>query len=251
MYNDITAKLEKTFLFRGLPTGLLTELAGKFKKRDLEKGQVLFNKGEKGDSLFMVSSGWFKIVSEDAHGNELILNQCGPGDSIGEMSLLDAEPRSAGAVALEKAEVLELSRDSFMAILDRRPDLGLLVIRKISSRLRFATTYIEKAIEWSKRIGEGDYSFALDQIKTEQPLAQGTTDEDKAGQLLSAFFSMVKGVKEREDRLKQELQKLTLEIDEARRKKEVEEITQTDFYADLKARAKELRQKRANSESES
>lgn len=246
MDDDILTILRRTFLFQDLPPALLSQVAEKFQVRRLNKGDVLFRKGDQGDALFMVASGWFKIVSEDEAGNELVFNQCGPGESIGEMSLLDSQPRSAGAVALEQAEVLELNRQAFLDLLAQSPELTLLVIRKISSRLRFASTYLEKAIEWSKRIGDGDYSF-LDQLASEEPLAQGTSDEEKARQFLSTFFNMVKGVKEREDNLKRELQKLTLQIDEARRKREVEEITQTEFYAQLRAKARELRQKRADS----
>jgi CRP-like cAMP-binding protein len=245
MTKDILAILENTFLFRGLSTEDLIEVASKFQRRTLEKTQVLFRKGDRGDSLFIIARGWFKIVSEDSTGNELVLNQCGPGESIGEMSLLDCEPRSASVVALEQAEVLELNRGAFLDVLAHNPDLSMLVIRKISSRLRFASTYLEKAIEWSKRIGEGDYSFALKQLSVEEPFAPDSSDEEKARKFFSAFFNMVKGVKEREENLKQELQKLTLVVDEVRRKREVEEITQTEFYADLKAKARELRQKRA------
>jgi CRP-like cAMP-binding protein len=246
MDKDTTAQLQKTTLFRGLPEQALSELAEKVTKRELAEGQVLFRKGDKGDALFVVCQGWVKIVTEDAQGGELILNRCGPGESFGEMSLLDEEPRSAGVVALSQAEVLELKRDAFLEVLNKNPALSLLVIREISGRLRYSTTYIEKAIELSKKIGEGDYSLALNQLETEQPLEHPASDEDKAGQLLAAFFSMVKGVKEREDSLKQQLQKLTIEIDEARRKKEFEEIAQTDFYADLKSQAKRLRQQRTD-----
>ena len=71
------------------------------------------------------------------------------------------------------------------------------------------------------------------------------TDEDKAGQLLAAVFQMVRNVKEREDQLKKQVEKLILQIDETRRKQEFEEITSTDFYADLKEQAKRLRAQRA------
>lgn len=71
------------------------------------------------------------------------------------------------------------------------------------------------------------------------------SDDDKATQLLSAFFTMVRKVKEREDVLKQQLEQLTFEIDQVRRKQEFEEITSTEFYAKLKEQAKTLRQQRA------
>ena len=158
------------------------------------------------------------------------------------VAALDGIPRSATVIALSDAEVLELKKDVFEDILEQRSDVSLAIIRSYSERLRFATTYIEKAIDWSQKTAEGDYSFA----EQTQPLMNiAGSDNDKATQLLSAFFAMVRSVKAREDGLKQQLEKLTFEIDQARRKQEFEEITGTEFYANLKEQAKTLRQKRA------
>jgi hypothetical protein len=61
---------------------------------------------------------------------------------------------------------------------------------------------------------------------------------------------MVRSVKARENDLKQQLERLTLEIDESRRKQEFEDIVGTDFYANLKERAQRLRAQRAASQDE-
>ena len=242
MSQEVTAQLKHTIIFNGLSDDALAELAQKASTRKLVKGDVLMRKGEPGDSLFLIHNGWVKIVTVDSKGDELIINKCGPGETIGEMALLDGAPRSATVVAMEDAEVLELKQDVFQHVLDQRPDVSLAIIRSYSERLRFSTTYIERAIDWSQKTAEGDYSF-IDQ--TQPPPNGATTDDDKATQMLSAFFAMVRRVKEREDGLKQQLEKLTFEIDQARRKQECEEITSTEFYANLKEQAKALRQKRA------
>jgi CRP-like cAMP-binding protein len=238
MTNDIL-QLKKAFLFQGLPDDVLAALAQKLTRQKLAKDQVLFRRGEQGDSLFIIDEGRIKIVREDAQGGELVLNYCGPGEAIGEMSLFDKEPRSAGVVAVTDAEVLELKQDAFFDLIDQRADVSLVLLQSLSSRLRFASTYIQKAIEWSKRIAEGDYSV-LEQIQPEQ----AESDEDKAGQLLSAFFQMVKGVKAREDELKGQVEKLTLVIDQAKRKQEFEELTGTEFYSKLKMQAKLIKEQR-------
>jgi len=54
----------------------------------------------------------------------------------------------------------------------------------------------------------------------------------------------VEGVKEREEKLKQQVEKLSLAIDENKRRQEFEELTQTDFYANLKSQAQKIRQQR-------
>lgn len=241
MSRDILEYLKKTSIFGGLTDEVLSDIAQKASTRKLAEGDILMKKGDVGDSLFLIHHGWVKIVTEDSKGDELIINKCGPGETIGEMALLDQSTRSATVIALEDAEVLELKQDIFEKILNQRPDVSLSIIRSYSDRLRFSTTYIEKAIDWAQKIAEGDYSF----IEQTQPALNKTaSDDDKATQLLSAFFTMVSRVKEREEGLKQQLEKLTFEIDQARRKQEFEEITSTEFYAQLKEQAKALRQKR-------
>jgi CRP-like cAMP-binding protein len=247
MAEAIAAQLKNCFLFQGLSEEALATVAQKASIHELAQGEVLMRRGEVGNSLFMVNEGWFKIVTEDARGDELIINKTAPGETIGEMALLDEAPRSASAIALTPARVLELKKEAFYEILDQRPDVALTIIRGLSSRLRFSTTYIQKAIDWSQKIAAGDYGFIEN---TQQALSRKDSDEDKAAQLLSAFFQMVRSVKAREDELKQQLQRLTLEIDEARRKQEFEEIVGTDFYTNLKEQAKRLRAQRAASQDE-
>jgi CRP-like cAMP-binding protein len=237
--------LKKAFLFQGLPDEILEALAQKMIHRKLASNEVLFRLGDQGDSLYVIDEGWVKIVREDSQGNEVVLNRCGPGEAIGEMSLLDQEPRSAGVVAISDAGVLELKSEGFFELIDQRPDVALTLIRSISSRLRFSGAYVQKVIEWSKKIAEGDYSFIEQQSDM---TIQAVSDEDKAGQLLSAFFQMVRGVKAREENLKRQVEKLTLQIDEARRKQEFEELTGTDFYANLKAQAQKIRQQRTDNQ---
>ena len=241
---DDISRLKKAFIFQGLPDEVLGVLAQKVSRRTLSAGETLFRLGDEGDALYIIDEGWVKITRQDARGNELLLNRCGPGETIGEMSLLDQEPRSASVVSLSDAEVLELKRDGFFELLNQRPDMALVLIRSMSSRLRFAGMYFQKMIEWSKKIAEGDYSF-IDQI---QPIMDGSSnsDEEKASQMLSAFFNMVQGVKEREEKLKRQVEKLTLAIDETKRREEFEELTQTDFYANLKAQAQKIRQQRTD-----
>jgi len=239
MIEEITLQLSKTVLFRELNNEALSTIAKKASTRKIAKDEILIKKGDEGDSLFLVHSGQLKIVTEDSKGEELIINICGPGEVIGEMALIDKVPRSATVIALENVEVFELHHDTFEEILKTRPDVSLSIIRNYSSRLRFSTTYIEKAIDWAQKIAEGDYSFIEDDDHDHD-----TPDDDKAEQLLAEFFKMVQKVKEREDGLKEQLEKLNFEIDQARRKKEFEEITGTEFYTQLKEQAKELRKKR-------
>jgi len=239
MTEDIITQLKQVAILSGLSNEDLATVAERATTRKLAAGDVLMKKGDPGDSLFLIHSGLVKITTENSKGEELILNRWGAGSAIGEMSLLDGGTRSASVIALEETEALELSRETFEEIV-KKPSVSLAIIKASTRRLRFATTYIENAIDLAQKIAAGDYSF----LEQTQPAVDGN-DDSKAAQLLSAFFTMVRKVKEREDTLKKQLEKLTFEIDQTRRKQEFEEITGTEFYANLKEQAKSLRKKRS------
>jgi CRP-like cAMP-binding protein len=247
MENQDTAKqLKKLDWFEDLPEDLMKALVEKVKEVKLNANETLFSKGEKGEALFVINSGLVKIVTEDSQGSEVILNQLGPGEVIGEMALLDNEPRSAGVIALSETTVLELKRGDFMELLKQQPGIALSVIRNFSSRMRYNTSYIEKITEMSKLVAHGDYSF-VDLARPTSSQEEDVSDqEQKIDRLLAEFFAMVRGVKEREEDLKKQVEKLAFQIDQERRKKEFEEITSTEFYSKLKVQAKALRAKRTD-----
>jgi CRP-like cAMP-binding protein len=242
-YMDVLKQLP---LFDSVPHELLGNLGSKLSIERLDEGETLFHKGDPGDSLYIVDGGWLKITTQDASGEELMLNKCGPGEVIGEMSLIDHEPRSANVIATAPARLLKLHREDFLDVISAQPSIAMEIMRNISGRLRFATTYIEQAIEWSKRVAEGDYSFAMDQIKSSQTGMErdAAADAAKASELLSAFFQMVRDVQQREETLKEQVRVLTIQIDEAKRQQEVKSLTDSDSFAALKAQAARLRAER-------
>jgi CRP-like cAMP-binding protein len=236
--------LRKLPLFNHLHGDMLATLVSRLTVSHLEPGEAAFRKGDQGDSLYVIQEGWLKIVLQDTDGKELILNKVGPGESIGEMSLLDDEPRSASAIALSPAILLCLSRDDFLYAIANQPTLAIEVMKGIGGRLRYATTYIEQAIEWSRRIASGDYEFALSQIQNDESFnseSHNISDAARAHELLLAFFQMVRGVQEREDSLKKQVQELIIQIDHGKRKQDVENLTNTEFFSDLKTQAQQLR----------
>lgn len=243
MTGNVLQNIRKTDFFKELSEDASVAVAEKASLRKFSEGDALMRKGDPADSFFVILEGHLKIVTTGAKGEEIIINKVGPGESIGELALVDDRPRSAGVIALDDVEALELTKEAFFDLLNHRLDVSLGIMRGFSNRLRFSTTYIEKVIDWSQKTAEGDYSF-MDQT---QPITnRAGSDDDKAAQLLSAFYSMVRKVKAREETLKQELERLTFEIDQERRKKEFDEITNTEFYAKLKEQAKSLRQKRSS-----
>ena len=91
----------------------------------------------------------------------MVLTYYGPGQIFGEMSLLDGLPRSATATALEPMTMMILPRDVFMNYLKEHPDIAIGMMRDLSTRLRYTSTYLEKVIAWSQKLARGEYSETL------------------------------------------------------------------------------------------
>jgi len=97
-------------------------------------GEVIVREGDAGDALFIIVRGSVGVVHDKQQVAAL-----GPGEPFGEMAVLDREPRSASAVALEETEVLWIGSDEFYEVLHEQVEIAEGVIRMLSGRLRGAT----------------------------------------------------------------------------------------------------------------
>lgn len=239
MTNELVATLKDFDFFKGLPDDVIVDLSDRFQVVDLEPDEVLFNKGDQGDALYLLREGRLKMVGTDSEGKEVVLNQVGPGAIIGEMALIDHEPRSAGVVAMGEVSLLKLSTEDFLGTMREQPEMGLGIARTLIQRLRFSTTYIENAIEWSQLIAKGDYAF-IENIDTEGlGGSDNQSDQERAQRFLGTFFQMVEDIKAREDDLKEQLVRLKVEIDQVKRKSDVTDISESEFFQSLRKKKEE------------
>jgi CRP-like cAMP-binding protein len=245
MGHSVAARLKKFDFFDDLPDEVIHSLVEQVEKITLKPDEVLFNKGDIGDALYVVETGRVKMVGTNKDGQEMVFNQVGAGAVIGEMAIIDQQPRSAGVVAITESELLKLSQEAFMRVFEEQPLLGMEISRNVIQRLRLATTYIELAIEWSKEIADGNYDYVEQQAQAEDASADvaSQSDRKRAQRFLGTFFQMVKGVREREEMLKQEVVQLKVVIDQHRRQQEVEQLSSSEFFQSLKESAQKKRGK--------
>lgn len=238
--------LKKQSLFAKTPDDVLAQLASQIEIRSLEQGDILFQQDTASESLFIIRRGWFKVATTNSDGEEVMLDQYGPGQLIGELSLIDRMSRENSVIALRPAEVMEIKYDVVLDLLDQHPALARSLVQEMSSRVRFANAYTEEAIDWCRHIATGDYSFVQNQVKQTQSTIIGATQshQARAGAFLSVFFKMIDQVREREESLKQQVHELKIQIDEVQRQQSVKELTETEFFEDLQATARKLRQER-------
>ena len=112
----VAPALRSCALFRDMDDAALAEVAGRLRHRRFRRHEVIFHAGDPGDALFIVVSGSLKIVLPSPEGNEAIIATLRPGDFFGELAVLDGEPRSATAVALEPTELEALARAPFLEL---------------------------------------------------------------------------------------------------------------------------------------
>ncbi len=134
------------FLLKHLERDDLRRLAASATLSYYPANKTIFQKGDPGDGMMAVIRGRVKICAHSPDGKELVLNIINKGGLFGEIALLDGEPRTADAVALEETDLLVLSRSQFLPFMTARPDLSLRLISVLCKRLRQTSEHLEDAL---------------------------------------------------------------------------------------------------------
>ncbi|MFL4968529.1 MAG: Crp/Fnr family transcriptional regulator [Xanthobacteraceae bacterium] len=143
---EFAALLGMNPLFAGLGEEAITAIASLCTKRNLESGEMLFQKGDKGDALYGVRRGRVRIETGTAAGGRLALNVLGPGDLFGEIALFDGQPRTADAVAAEASELFMVRRSDFLTYLEREPRITIRLLEMLCQRIRWVSDRMEEAV---------------------------------------------------------------------------------------------------------
>jgi CRP/FNR family transcriptional regulator, cyclic AMP receptor protein len=136
--------LRRCQLFSGCDAAVLQAIAGRLRVRRFRRNEVIFHQGDAGDALHTIVSGSVKIVLPSAEGDEAIIATLHAGDFFGELALLDGQPRSATATAIEPTETLSLSRSVFLELLNSHADLRDALLAALSGELRRLTYHAEE-----------------------------------------------------------------------------------------------------------
>jgi CRP/FNR family transcriptional regulator, cyclic AMP receptor protein len=141
----LTAKtvIERDSLFRGLPTATIERVATLAVRHVHEAGTVIFMRGDPGDSLCGIVTGRVRISTSRAAGKEVFLNLLGPGETFGEIALLDGKPRTATATAVMRTELTVIRRDPFLTLLRAEPQLAAHLIQLLCQRVRWTAELTE------------------------------------------------------------------------------------------------------------
>lgn len=137
------ATFAQVSLFSTLDPDGLRALAAAARRRGFRSGEVIFHRDDPGQVLYVIREGKVKICINSPDGHEVVLAVFGPGDYFGELALLDGQPRSASAVAIDLVEVYALQRSDFINIVIHHPRIAIQVMNVLSQRLRQTDAMIE------------------------------------------------------------------------------------------------------------
>jgi CRP/FNR family cyclic AMP-dependent transcriptional regulator len=136
--------LRQVPLFQALDDDQISQISGLLKERRYHKGDTVFHQGDPGGCLYLVTSGRIRIFLNSPDGREATVRFYGPNSTFGEFSVLDGEPRSASAAAVDDVTTLLLYRADFMGLLRQHFDLVERMFAMLTERLRYTTAYSEQ-----------------------------------------------------------------------------------------------------------
>lgn len=178
-------------LFQTLSPETIDDIKNSCRIREYNKGKILFFKGDKANSFFIVLKGEIKVIRTSDTGREKILKKMKKGDFFGEMGIIEEKERSATAVVNKNSTLVIIDKESFLYLLKKYPEIALNMITDLSRRLRKADRDIENLAFFNvemqlrnflKERGiklKGNDKYIIDENFTHQELANylGTSRE--------------------------------------------------------------------------
>ena len=158
-------------LLASLDRDLLTQF---MTEQTREPGEIICQEGHRGDAMYLIRSGRVLVMKGDLQ-SPTILGYRGPGEIIGEMALLEDQPRSATNIALETVRLLRIDRESFQRWVNTNPAIGISIMGTLSARLRDSDNIRTSAVQGGQQLvkqvtrlqSEKEHLLELQQVRQE------------------------------------------------------------------------------------
>ena len=134
-------------LFKQLKEEELERLASRLNLLSLPVGLIIKD-NDAADGLYIIKVGMAKVTksSADTAGVEAVLAILRPGNSFGELSLIDGQPRSANVSAMTPLSAYFLPRDVFLSTLRENPDLAMGLLQALTGMVRSANQWVSQLV---------------------------------------------------------------------------------------------------------
>ena len=138
--------LRQVSLFRMLTEAEIDAVAAHATTQSHARGSAILRQGDPASAMLIVLQGRVRVGVSVSDGRELNLRVMGPGEVIGEISLLDGQDRSTDVYALEACALLKVERDHFLTLLRSSSDLCLRLMTVLCDKIRRTTVSFEEAL---------------------------------------------------------------------------------------------------------
>ena len=131
-------RMDRRPFFDALTDGARCALIDRSRVRRYPKGSVVFAEGDDAHDVLIVRSGAVEVVTTALNGREVVLDVLHAGEVLGELSVIDAGPRSATVKTLEPTEVFAIRHQDFHMLLEDHASIGAAILAALAVRLRNA-----------------------------------------------------------------------------------------------------------------
>lgn len=129
--------LKSAPIFAGMTGDELRVLAGIVEEVEFKANSIIFNEDDPGEELYIIARGSVRIIRGSA-ATGAVLATLGEKDCLGEMAILDDDPRSATAQAVDDVLALKIHRDDFRELIREEPEVAFGIFRVFTRRIRHA-----------------------------------------------------------------------------------------------------------------
>ena len=140
---NIAALLSHVPLFSGLDTGEIARIARGTREIHVDKGDILFHKGDSPTGFYLVVYGQAKLAISSSQGSEKVVDILSQGQTFGEAVMFMERPYMVYAQALKDSQLLLIAKSAILDELEKDPKLGRKMIASLSMRLHHLITDVE------------------------------------------------------------------------------------------------------------
>ena len=126
--------LKSVSIFSRTPEEVLVDVASVLKEVNVRAGDTIFERGDIGTSMYFIVSGLLRI-----HDGDVTVAELGEREIVGELAVLDPQPRSASVTARRDTLLLQLDRDALYELMTDRVEVARGIIQVLCHKLRVAS----------------------------------------------------------------------------------------------------------------
>lgn len=136
--------LRQVGLFRSLSDKALLDLSAITIEQAVQAKVVVFKEGDPGDAIYIVKSGKINILKRTSGGVDSVLATLPKGAVIGEMAVIDDQPRSASMATVQDCVFLIITKQDFRQLLGSTPEISFQILKLMTERLRTTNIHLKE-----------------------------------------------------------------------------------------------------------